>query len=187
MQQFNAFTSDYPGEASSLQTQCGVCAGVAIEEISKGKSLLPIKTVTAIWDTGAEISAISTRVATELGLTPVNVARNITAAGEISVYIYAVNIFLPNNVNFAMVPVTGNDLGDVDMLIGMDIISKGDFSVTNVDGKTTFSFRIPSMERIDYVKEATPKPKVKAKEPGRNDPCPCGSGLKYKKCCGKNS
>ena len=25
---------------------------------------------------------------------------------------------------------------------------------------------------------------VKEKEPGRNDPCPCGSGKKYKKCCG---
>ncbi len=24
------------------------------------------------------------------------------------------------------------------------------------------------------------------KEPGRNDPCPCGSGKKYKKCCGRN-
>jgi uncharacterized protein len=24
------------------------------------------------------------------------------------------------------------------------------------------------------------------KKPGRNDPCPCGSGLKYKRCCGKN-
>ena len=23
------------------------------------------------------------------------------------------------------------------------------------------------------------------KEPGRNDPCPCGSGRKYKVCCGK--
>ena len=23
-------------------------------------------------------------------------------------------------------------------------------------------------------------------KPGRNDPCPCGSGKKYKKCCGKN-
>jgi hypothetical protein len=23
------------------------------------------------------------------------------------------------------------------------------------------------------------------KKPGRNDPCPCGSGQKYKKCCGK--
>lgn len=21
---------------------------------------------------------------------------------------------------------------------------------------------------------------------GRNEPCPCGSGLKYKKCCGRN-
>lgn len=27
-----------------------------------------------------------------------------------------------------------------------------------------------------YIKEQTPK---------RNDPCPCGSGKKYKKCCGK--
>ena len=26
----------------------------------------------------------------------------------------------------------------------------------------------------------------KEKEPGRNDPCPCGSGKKYKKCCGSN-
>ena len=24
------------------------------------------------------------------------------------------------------------------------------------------------------------------KTPGRNDPCPCGSGKKYKNCCGKN-
>ena len=26
---------------------------------------------------------------------------------------------------------------------------------------------------------------VKPKKVGRNDPCPCGSGKKYKKCCGK--
>lgn len=30
------------------------------------------------------------------------------------------------------------------------------------------------------------QPVKKQKKPGRNDPCPCGSGLKYKKCCGKN-
>ncbi|MBK5293816.1 MAG: preprotein translocase subunit SecA [Acidobacteriia bacterium] len=29
-----------------------------------------------------------------------------------------------------------------------------------------------------------PKTVIKAKEAGRNDPCPCGSGKKYKKCCG---
>lgn len=27
---------------------------------------------------------------------------------------------------------------------------------------------------------------VAAKKPGRNDPCTCGSGKKYKQCCGKN-
>ena len=31
------------------------------------------------------------------------------------------------------------------------------------------------------------KPPVQRKPPGRNDPCPCGSGLKYKKCCGRNA
>jgi len=27
---------------------------------------------------------------------------------------------------------------------------------------------------------------LKVQKIGRNDPCPCGSGKKYKKCCGKN-
>ncbi len=35
----------------------------------------------------------------------------------------------------------------------------------------------------DVEEEAEPEPVVAAK-PGRNDPCPCGSGKKYKKCCG---
>ena len=30
------------------------------------------------------------------------------------------------------------------------------------------------------------RPIVKAKKPERNEPCPCGSGKKYKKCCGLN-
>lgn len=34
----------------------------------------------------------------------------------------------------------------------------------------------------DYKKSKTVVKEVKI---GRNDPCPCGSGKKYKKCCGK--
>ena len=30
-------------------------------------------------------------------------------------------------------------------------------------------------------------PTKAVKKPGRNDPCPCGSGKKYKKCCGRNA
>jgi len=29
------------------------------------------------------------------------------------------------------------------------------------------------------------KEQMRAKPPGRNDPCPCGSGRKYKRCCGR--
>ena len=35
-------------------------------------------------------------------------------------------------------------------------------------------------------KEAPHNPVKVAKKPGRNDPCPCGSGKKYKNCCGAN-
>ena len=38
------------------------------------------------------------------------------------------------------------------------------------------------------AKEAPTKPttvKREAPKVGRNDPCPCGSGKKYKKCCGR--
>ena len=31
----------------------------------------------------------------------------------------------------------------------------------------------------------TPEPVRVDKKTGRNEPCPCGSGMKYKKCCGK--
>jgi len=36
-----------------------------------------------------------------------------------------------------------------------------------------------------YVDGTVEKPKPRhVVKPGRNDPCPCGSGKKYKKCCG---
>ncbi len=37
----------------------------------------------------------------------------------------------------------------------------------------------------DVVENAPPKTITKDKEIGRNDACPCGSGKKYKNCCGK--
>lgn len=44
---------------------------------------------------------------------------------------------------------------------------------------------------MNNVTSTAPQPQKKAahtkKTPGRNDPCPCGSGKKYKNCCGKNT
>lgn len=41
------------------------------------------------------------------------------------------------------------------------------------------------MSPYDWL--APTKPFIAVKEPGRNDPCPCGSGKKYKKCCGRGN
>jgi preprotein translocase subunit SecA len=35
--------------------------------------------------------------------------------------------------------------------------------------------------------QAKAKPVRSGPKVGRNDPCPCGSGKKYKQCCGKNA
>ena len=46
---------------------------------------------------------------------------------------------------------------------------------------------IAARQRRKPAKPALPtKPEATATAPevGRNEPCPCGSGKKYKKCCG---
>jgi preprotein translocase subunit SecA len=47
---------------------------------------------------------------------------------------------------------------------------------------------VHSIYRVGIAKEAPQKKKEAVpvgKRAGRNDPCPCGSGKKYKHCCGK--
>ena len=47
---------------------------------------------------------------------------------------------------------------------------------------------IPEERRKELYKEQKLSTTVvKGKKIGRNDPCPCGSGKKYKHCCGKNA
>lgn len=75
-----------------------------------------------------------------------------TRAQECEVYL--VNLYLLNGVAFSEIHVTKAErLGDADILIGMSVITCGDFAVTNFKGRTKFSFRIPSLEHIDFVKD----------------------------------
>jgi len=45
--------------------------------------------------------------------------------------------------------------------------------------------KLSALQSNRNAAEAQAAPVQAKKEPGRNDPCPCGSGKKYKKCCGK--
>jgi predicted aspartyl protease len=137
----------------------------------------------AIWDTGATSSVITGNVVAACGLEPVSVVMAEHAQGRQPTNVYLANILLPSGVGFSSLRVIEGKFSGADLLIGMDIISRGDFAVTNKDGDTTFTFRIPSADRIDFAKKAEP---YRADTiPARNSRCPCGSGKKYKQCCGK--
>jgi hypothetical protein len=76
--------------------------------------------------------------------------------------------------------------GDIDALIGMDILGLGDFAVTHHGGNTAFSFCVPSRRHIDFVAEVQAQNALGAiPHVARNAPCPCGSGKKYKGCHGR--
>ncbi len=45
---------------------------------------------------------------------------------------------------------------------------------------------IKEQARMVHGEEERSEPITKAKKPARNEPCPCGSGKKYKHCCGKS-
>ncbi len=148
----------------------------------------PQKEYKGIWDTGATRTAITSSVAKECGLQPTGMCKIKTAAGESETFTYFISLYLPNMVCIPQLRVTQAELFDADVLVGMDVITSGDFAVTNYEGKTCMSFRMPSIECMDFTKQ--PPTAIKAgdkilKKVGRNDPCPCGSGEKYKHCHGR--
>lgn len=179
-----SFTCEYTGIVPRLITECGVCE--AYIDVPGGQHPNGFK-VRALWDTGASCTTISKNIVRELGLIPIGFGDVFHAGGSGKAGVYKINVLLPNNIEFPAIRVLDSDLYGFDILIGMDIISQGDFAVTHSDGKTTFTFRIPSIEKLDFVdnRSKTTSPVVTSKKVGRNEPCPCGSGKKYKHCCGK--
>jgi len=142
-----------------------------------------------IWDTGASGTVITQEVVSALDLQPTGVARvNTASESNVQTSTYYIKIHLSEHLNILIEGATlGKITTGIGCLIGMDVIRLGDFSITNYDGKTCMSFRIPSLHEIDYRKTPDLKvPMVADYIVGRNDPCPCGSGKKFKYCHGIN-
>lgn len=136
----------------------------------------------ATWDTGATNTVISEKVVKECELIPIGFTKVLTANGIMDTGVYVIDIILPDNVEINNLKVTEGKIGNTDVLVGMDIITRGDFAVSNYNNQLKFTYREPSMQPIDFVKDRTIKVPDKT---GRNKPCPCGSGKKYKNCHGR--
>ena len=69
------------------------------------------------------------------------------------------------------------------------------FDKDMVDARADWLYELPQWEKIFdentrkrlYKEQKNSGTIRKEKKIGRNDPCPCGSGKKYKKCCGRNA
>ena len=106
-----------------------------------------------IWDTGATTACITKNVASKLGLIPTGTTLTSTAGGDTECNTYCIDIILPNNVAIKNLSVFEVHLDDGDVLIGMDIIRHGDFTISNYNNQTKLSFRIPSIQETDYVED----------------------------------
>lgn len=64
-----------------------------------------------------------------------------------------------------------------------------------VDAKADWLYELPQWDEIYdketqkrlYLEQKKSGTIIKGPKVGRNDPCPCGSGKKYKRCCGKSA
>lgn len=102
-------------------------------------------TVKALWDTGVSQSCISPE--TVKAIEPIRRSKEkiVTAEETTEIEMYAISVSFSDEITIRDISVEKRDLSDknVDMLIGMDIISRGDFEIRNYHGLTQFAFRVP--------------------------------------------
>jgi len=143
-----AFTVEYPEVVNVVETNIRICEDFDLDAYKDNVYPSSYEFI-ATWDTGAMISVISIKAVKELGLTPTGKEDVCHGGGVYVANKYLVNMFLPNDIVFVSLEVLAMPIS-VDVLIGMDIISKGDFAITASEGKTVFSFQVPSTNKIIF-------------------------------------
>lgn len=180
----NALTYRFNGIKNEIITDVKVKNGMTDQQLStKG-----------LWDTGAQNSAITKKAAQKLGLVGLQKVNIRGVHGVKEVDVFFIEIFLNNENITVPCRVTecdelSND-GSVDLLLGMNVISNGDFVISNHAGNTVMTFRVPSLETFDFVeemKEFNRILKIHEIEIKKGiDRCPCKSGKAFKNCHGKS-
>ena len=133
-----AFKSEYPNLSLRLITEAEISDVLQFSQKIK---------LSALWDTGAMLSAITPEIAKKLNLIPFNRVKVNGINNSSMADVVKISITLPNKIELTNYNVAVcNLVKNVDFLIGMDIIKLGDFSISNGEGKTLFTFSMPPCE-----------------------------------------
>jgi len=147
------FFTTYKGITNTLITPAGILPASMTRITS---DFAPVE-ITALWDTGAVGTCIQPWLKDRLNLRLYNPSGMLTGVGgSIKAYIALVDIHLAYNLIIQDHPVHIVEFpGNADILIGMDILSMGNFAVCNADNITSFSFIIPPFpEHINFIDRA---------------------------------
>jgi hypothetical protein len=108
----------------------------------------------AIWDTGATNTAITSSMVKKLNLKAVGVAKVNGVHSSKVVNKYYIELIVKEPDIKTWLEVTEceklSEDDSVGVLIGMDLITKGDFAVTNFNNKTVMSYISPAVKHIDF-------------------------------------
>jgi len=117
--------------------------------------------IKAVWDTGATNTVVAPDIANQLKLSQIDTAKIVGVNSESDEGVVApvalVHISLPNNIllRYKRVSIAKKIAGGVEMLIGMDIITLGDFLISNANQETSFSFVMPSFpDQPDWLERS---------------------------------
>jgi len=145
------FTIYYRRVVRSLETAVGV--GLPFDHKAGETSSFSLDDYTALWDTGATTSCIRNGLAHFLNLPVIRSTTVMGVDGPYLAKVYLASVTLPNHVVISEIELLGcDDSLDAAMLIGMDVISQGDFLVSTFNGETTFSFQMPAKEPLDLMR-----------------------------------
>lgn len=107
----------------------------SIDEITKSGRLKYTQVSSMVWDTGATNTLISSQVVDALELVPLEESLVEGVGGIVKSLVYEISLYLANDIVFKNVKALCSDIGDYDLVVGMDIIAQGDFVVSNNQGK----------------------------------------------------
>ena len=176
-ERFRAFTVKSKNRLNSLLLEIGIVEHSEQEH----HSVATINTYRGIIDTASALSYVSPKIVNDLGLIP----RKVDNTLQVHVDFYLPNVIRVTNVLADVKDITTP--AECDCHIGMDVLSCGDITLSHKNGETQFSFRVPALGAEDFVLSHRKlyRKKTVVTAAARNRPCPCGSGKRYKNCCGK--